>query len=142
MNFVTILLTTCMVTKLAFSAKQSTVSILSYSFHDFPQLYARFSAIFIKRGIMNALRMIHFLRCNFSVSVQEIYFLALPIGCVSQNIRIHLYWFDGALIKQRCGLESTNYKQGHPTTIFGKNLFGRRFQIQSFRNKNVIIAHF
>ena len=141
MNFVTILLTTCMVAKLAFSAKQSTVSILRCSFHDFPQLYARFSAIFIKRGIMNALRMIHFLRCNFSVQCKKFIFQRF-LGCVSQNIRIHLYWFDGALIKQRCGLESTNYKQGHPTTIFGKNLFGRRFQIQSFRNKNVIIAHF
>ena len=50
--------------------------------------------------------------------------------------------------------------QGHPTTIFGKYLFGRRFQIQNFRNicckisclpasprifellKNGIIAHF
>ena len=50
--------------------------------------------------------------------------------------------------------------QGHPTTIFGKYLFGRRFEISNFRNicrqisclpaspriyehlKNGIIAHF
>ena len=26
------------------------------------------------------------------------------------------------------------FKQGHPTAIFGKYLFGRRFEIQNFRN--------
>ena len=36
MKFITILLTTYMVTKLAFSANQSTVSIVRCSFHDFP----------------------------------------------------------------------------------------------------------
>ena len=29
---------------------------------------------------------------------------------------------------------STAYVQGHPTTIFGKYLFGRRFEIYNFRN--------
>ena len=103
MKFITILLTTCMVTKLAFSANQSTVSIVCCRFHDFP-LVVR--AIFITCGFINALIrmrliMILFPRCNFVIlppsSVRNTYFQHL-LGCVSRNIRIHLYGFDAVFI--------------------------------------------
>ena len=69
MKFITILLTTCMVTKLTFSANQSTVSIVCCRFHDFP-LVVR--AIFITCGFINSLIrmrliMILFPRCNFVI---------------------------------------------------------------------------
>ena len=65
-----------------------------------------------------------------------------------------LILLDGASVAQRLN------SQGHPTSIFGKYLFGRRFEIWNFRNicrqisclpaspricehlKNGIIAHF
>ena len=50
MNFVTILVTTCMVTKLAFSAKQSTVSILRYSSYDFALVVRAIFSDFYQAG--------------------------------------------------------------------------------------------
>ena len=83
MKFIRILLTTCMVTKLAFSANKSTVSILRCSFHDFPLVVRAIFSDFYHARFNNALVrmrliMILFPRCNFVIlsqsSVRNIYF--------------------------------------------------------------------
>ena len=78
--------------------------------------------------------------------------------------RVILLLFLASLVSGRPVLSATSYPQviyqGHPTSIFGKYLFGRRFKIQHFRNisckisclpaspgifehlKNGIITHF
>ena len=78
MNFVTILLTTCMVTKLAFSAKQSTVSILLYSFDDIPLLVRAIFSDLYQAGYYERTTYGTFSSMQLLSVVQGIYFLAFP----------------------------------------------------------------
>ena len=70
------------------------------------------------------------------------------------------YWFRERAVFYDLARQPGRNRQGHPTTIFGRYLFGRLFEIENFRNifskisclsasprifehlKNGIIAHF
>ena len=84
-----------MVTKLAFSAKQSTVSILPYSFHDFPLVVRAILSDFFQAGYYERTTYDTFSTMQLLSVVQEIYFLALP----RLHAQIHLYWLDAAFIR-------------------------------------------
>ena len=74
-------------------------------------------------------------RGSYEIQIKFASRKAVSAGFTTQNFLAPLSHFQALSGK---GLRSFNYKifscyftrtQGHPTTIFGKHLFGRRFEI-------------